>query len=296
MDNETPDKRALKGKETDALAAELLPLERRLLADGDRWARPISATRLTAWIQTLRAPDQEKPTESPTQDNKASEKIGVSTQQRIYSFTSHARTGDDDSMERLRSLTSGPHGRRNAFGALATITIVLVVALMAGLFFAFGRGFHGSPAGSPGGGSTMPTTHRATPTPGVAVPGAYPGPQAAHIVFAVTAHHIDQYSNPIGVDTSFKVGENFFVVITVKGLSATQPHTISVVWLLNGNRLPPLGGSVREVTSRTGSATMAFGMVYSHKGLGEVNIYWDPAMEPPNDDRALGQTVVFTVS
>ena len=86
----------------------------------------------------------------------------------------------------------------------------------------------------------------------------------------------------------------------MKDPSSANIHTISIVWLFNGQNVGSAVSIIEPYSAASatqhGKPFAEFSLVFHSSGVGFAKVYWD-AQNPaaPNDDRALAQTVSFTV-
>ncbi len=138
-----------------------------------------------------------------------------------------------------------------------------------------------------------------TPTPGVgqsiAAQLVMLGPKAEYVETVMTATGVDSNGMPIHSASQFLVNTDVYVVVSLRNITAGQPHTISVQWYLQGQSVQPGGGAMSRTINQDSS--MYFSLRYPTPGPGTAKIYFDrPANDTSNGAAYLAATINFDIA
>lgn len=130
-----------------------------------------------------------------------------------------------------------------------------------------------------------------------ATPVATPGPNKT-VTHVVTAQGVDSGLNALNPTSHFLVGQNVYVVVSVRGIPKGQQHTVSIVWYLDGNDIQ-LADSSKLKQPVSGDSNIFFALNFTSPGTGMARVYFDRPNPDPNGnsdtDPYLGATIKFGV-
>lgn len=174
------------------------------------------------------------------------------------------------------------------------VSVMLVCVASCGLAGLVGRDRIASIFGGPQGVLSTPVTFTSANVP--VTPVATPGPANRFVQHVVTATGVDNNLFATHPTSRFTTNSNVYVVISVRGVSDSKQHTVSIEWYQNTVRLDLHGAETTRTITK--DSQVFFALSYPSPGVGMARVYWDKPDTDTSDspsDPALADTIYFLV-
>ena len=117
------------------------------------------------------------------------------------------------------------------------------------------------------------------------------------VVSVVVCAGVTSQGAPVNASREFRIGQQVYLVCSVKGIAEGVSHRLSVRWLHDGNLVQAAGSHSSALVMQSGGVT--FSMIYPSSGAGVARVYWDEPVGDNNDipnDHFLAHTTDFTIN